>query len=438
MRAERAEAGRRGLPARRRQCLAALAGLTAALLAAPLGAGPAHAQPVYPSAGQVARAKAAVVARTGDVAAIEGRLAAADVALGRVQVDVDQAVEAYDAAMYRLQLATAAAVSAGRSADAAESAVDAARTELGRFAAASYRSGGGLASAEVVLGSATVDDLARGTAVLAILGGQRDAALRKVQAAKSVATVLRHSADAALAQQQAAAQAVAQAKAAAQSRLAGQQAQVDAIQAQRTQLITMLAAAKRTSVTLEAQRVAGLERERQARVAAAAAAAARRAAAAARARAASARGSHGGGSGGGGSSPAPVPAPGGSSHGTSSGAAAAIAYAQAQLGKPYVWGAAGPDAFDCSGLTMQAWARGGVSLPHSSVAQYADSQPVSLGDLRPGDLIFYATDPNDYQTIYHVGLYVGGGQMIEAPHTGDVVKYFGIYDQPNLFGAARP
>ena len=112
--------------------------------------------------------------------------------------------------------------------------------------------------------------------------------------------------------------------------------------------------------------------------------------------------------------------------------------ARAQIGDGYAFGGSGPDAFDCSGLTMQAWAAGGVSLPHFASAQYAQSQPVSLDALRPGDLIFYATDPTDYTTIYHVGLYVGGGQMIEAPHTGDVVKYASIYGQSNLFGAARP
>jgi cell wall-associated NlpC family hydrolase len=86
---------------------------------------------------------------------------------------------------------------------------------------------------------------------------------------------------------------------------------------------------------------------------------------------------------------------------------------------------------------MRAWQAGGVALPHWSVAQYEQSQPVSSSDARPGDLVFFASDANDYRSIYHVGLYLGGGLMIEAPHTGDVVKIIAVY--PNdFFGYARP
>lgn len=113
-----------------------------------------------------------------------------------------------------------------------------------------------------------------------------------------------------------------------------------------------------------------------------------------------------------------------------------IAYAQAQLGKPYQWGAAGPDSFDCSGLTMMAWRQAGVSLPHSSSQQYATGGPhVSKSQLKPGDLVFF------YQPISHVGLYVGNGKMIAAPSTGDVVKYADItsgYYASNYSGAVRP
>ena len=104
----------------------------------------------------------------------------------------------------------------------------------------------------------------------------------------------------------------------------------------------------------------------------------------------------------------------GSSSGSASGAEAAIDFAMAQMGKPYEWGADGPSTYDCSGLVMRAWQQGGVSLPHYSVEQYAQSQPVALSDLRRGDLVFFASG-SDYRSIYHVGLYIGGGQMIEAP-----------------------
>ncbi len=99
-----------------------------------------------------------------------------------------------------------------------------------------------------------------------------------------------------------------------------------------------------------------------------------------------------------------------------SGAAAAVAAAMSRLGLPYVWAASGPDSFDCSGLTMWAWAHGGVSLPHFSGGQYAATTHISMSQLQPGDLVFYA------DTGAHVAMYIGGGQIIAAPHTGTVVQ----------------
>jgi peptidoglycan DL-endopeptidase CwlO len=115
----------------------------------------------------------------------------------------------------------------------------------------------------------------------------------------------------------------------------------------------------------------------------------------------------------------------------SGGAGAAIAYARAQLGKPYCYAGAGPSCFDCSGLTMRAWGAAGVSMPHYSGAQYAMFPHVPLNAMQPGDLVFWG--PGGSQ---HVGLYIGGGQMIAAPHTGDVVKIQAVWGSP--VGAARP
>ena len=127
--------------------------------------------------------------------------------------------------------------------------------------------------------------------------------------------------------------------------------------------------------------------------------------------------------------PAP-PAPGG-------GAAAAVAFARAQLGEPYVWAAAGPDAWDCSGLTMGAWAAGGKSLPHYSVAQYEESTPISSSQLQPGDLVFWGSSSSP-SSIYHVALYVGDGMIIHAPRPGRGVEEVSMYYwiPPNFF--ARP
>jgi len=102
------------------------------------------------------------------------------------------------------------------------------------------------------------------------------------------------------------------------------------------------------------------------------------------------------------------------------GAGAAIAAAESALGVPYVWAGADMSGFDCSGLMMWAWARGGHSLPHSSYAQYAMTRHIALSQLLPGDLVFF-------DSLGHVGLYIGDGMMIHAPHTGDVVRVASIY-----------
>jgi len=92
-----------------------------------------------------------------------------------------------------------------------------------------------------------------------------------------------------------------------------------------------------------------------------------------------------------------------------------VGYAMQFLGRPYVWGGASPAGFDCSGFTMYVYAHFGVSLPHNAAAQYGYGSAVPSGDLQPGDLVFF-------DGLGHVGLYIGGGQFIHAPHTGDVVK----------------
>lgn len=113
-------------------------------------------------------------------------------------------------------------------------------------------------------------------------------------------------------------------------------------------------------------------------------------------------------------------------------ASTAIAFAKAQLGKPYQWGADGPGSYDCSGLTMASWRQAGVSLPHSSQQQYADLPHVPRSALQPGDLVFFGSP------IHHVGIYVGNNQMIDAPNSGEVVRYDSIDTMGTYAGAGRP
>ena len=112
-------------------------------------------------------------------------------------------------------------------------------------------------------------------------------------------------------------------------------------------------------------------------------------------------------------------------------AAAAVQFAMAQVGDAYVYGAAGPDAWDCSGLTMMAWAQAGVALPHSSSAQYNSGPHIAESDLQPGDLVFY------YSPISHVGMYIGNGMIVNAENPSVGVKVTGLYSMPYT-GAVRP
>ena len=129
-----------------------------------------------------------------------------------------------------------------------------------------------------------------------------------------------------------------------------------------------------------------------------------------------------------GPSSGPAPPPNG-------GASTAVYWAQQELGKPYQYGAAGPDSFDCSGLTMWAWEHAGVSLPHSSSDQYNDTTRVSQADVQPGDINFENWGGGG-PAPGHVGIYVGNGQMIDAPHSGASVQYEPAF-RSAYYGAGR-
>jgi peptidoglycan DL-endopeptidase CwlO len=118
-------------------------------------------------------------------------------------------------------------------------------------------------------------------------------------------------------------------------------------------------------------------------------------------------------------------------------AAAAVRTALGQVGKPYRWGATGPATFDCSGLTRFAYTHAGLTLPRTSRQQWWAGRHVQVDGLRPGDLVFFAHDPADPATIHHVGMYVGQGLMVHAPHTGALVRVDAV--RPSGYaGATRP
>jgi cell wall-associated NlpC family hydrolase len=121
-------------------------------------------------------------------------------------------------------------------------------------------------------------------------------------------------------------------------------------------------------------------------------------------------------------------------------AASAIMYAQDKLGTPYLWGGNGTadqgGRFDCSGLTKAAYASVGIDLPRVANDQYNAGPHPSRDELLPGDLVFFSDDPTDSRAIDHVGIYVGGGYMIDAPYTGAVIRFDPV-DTPKYFGATR-
>ncbi len=162
---------------------------------------------------------------------------------------------------------------------------------------------------------------------------------------------------------------------------------------------------------------------------------------------------------GGGSSPAPsapATAPAGSGGWTAAKGVAAVAAAERWVGTPYSWGGGnsvgpttgicGPDGaendcnvvgFDCSGLTSYAWAQEGIAIPNYSVYQYTLGQHVSISDLMPGDLLFYANDTSDPSTIHHVTMYAGNGMMVEAPFSGAYVHITSAEFGNGFIGATR-
>jgi peptidoglycan DL-endopeptidase CwlO len=327
---------------------------------------------------------------------------------------LDALSERYNGAQYRFEQAQAAATDAQQKLDATTAEVAHLRTLVNERGAELYR-GAGQGPTSLDVSSAN-----------SLISSSKYGALAAKHDTKLLDDLRR--AERTLRDQQAQAE---QAQADAQDEqraIAKAQAGVEAANARQEQLLSQVNG-----------EIAQLVAEEQARKEAAALAAAQQryvdaAAAAAAAPAPSTGNGTGAGtntgrgsSGGSGPAPAPsanVPVNGG-------GASVAIAYARAQLGKPYCYAGAGPACFDCSGLTMRAWGAAGVSMPHYSGAQYSMFPHVPLNAMQPGDLVFWGPGGSD-----HVGLYIGGGQMIAAPHTGDVVKIQAVYGSP--VGAARP
>ena len=397
-----------------------------------------------PSEEEIAAAQAAEEAAKMSVAQIEVKLAEVNASAATATQNAQIAGEDLNEATIALQEATATANQASADADAAEAAFQEGKQQIASVAQAAYRNGGGTLDALApYLDSDGLRSVETKQAGISSFSSSAEAKMQNVAALEQVAKVTRDAANNALANQKAATDEVQKRTDAANQAAAVAQNEAAIVAAQRGAYVQELATKQNTTVELINQREAALEAERQeaARIAAeqaaaaaeaqrqadAAAAAERQAAADAAAQASS---SYDDDDDDDYSYSAPSysyeePSYSAPSY-SGGGADTAIATAKSYLGVPYVWGGESYGGVDCSGLTMLAWESAGVDLPHLSRAQYSYGTHVPIGSMEAGDLIFWSSNGTQ-SGIYHVAIYLGGGQMIEAPTFGVPVRITGVY-----------
>ncbi len=407
-----------------------------------------------PSRTEVRDARDAVRQQARSVTTVQSELLAANQRLQETAVQAAQASEAWNGARYRLEQARREAAAAGDRAGIAHDDVTTQRQAYTDAVVDSYQMAPELSAVVSIVQSDGIDSVVEQATTLSQTESAMETRYDGFRAASTLADVAHQQAtdaEAEAARLQVEAREARDAAAAAAD-AAAQEA--DAIAAQKEGLIEELARLQNVSVELAEERQSALEAQALAEAAAERQAAqeAQQAEEAAQQAAAEAEADEAPQQ----NTPAPDPQPAPEPQpdpepapapppaptpptppAPSGGAGAAIAFARAQLGEPYQWGAAGPSAWDCSGLTMGAWGAGGKSLPHYSVAQYEQATPISPSNLQPGDLVFWGSS-SSASSIYHVALYAGNGQIIHAPRTGRPVVQESMYYwiAPNFY--ARP
>ncbi|HEX3929522.1 MAG TPA: C40 family peptidase [Nocardioides sp.] len=392
---------------------------------------------VYPSKHQVQDARHRAAHAADSVAGVKHQLEQADIEAHAAATTAEQAAERYNGARWELQQARQDARTAS---EHATIAAGDARRQHAAYAATvvtSYEMGPSLSPLAALQGADGMSSVVDTMSTLQNAQSAMDHTAASYTASSTLAGVASDQAEAAQAK---AARLAAEAKSARDAAIAAANAaqlKTEQIAALKTHLIRRMARLQHVSVKMAQKRQAGIEEAAREAAQRAAERKARREAARAAAQKAAQQAAENQGPSTSPTTPTtpttPPPAP----PAPSGGAARAIAFARSQLGEPYVWGAAGPSSWDCSGLTMGAWRAGGISLPHYSVAQYAESTPISPSALRPGDLVFWGSSGSP-SSIYHVAMYVGNGLIIQAPHTGADVDEVSMYSwiAPNFF--ARP
>jgi cell wall-associated NlpC family hydrolase len=400
---------------------ALVAGALAVGLSVGVAAGPAAAAP-----GSIAEAQRTADALAARIGELHDTLAAAQAAVDAAHAESAIALDDYQATQAAYQAARQRADAAAADAAEATAALGVAREDVVDFARRSYMQGSTYPEAAALLTAGSPSQLIERAALLEAAGNHRSDVLDTVtvlqeQAARADVVARTAVVEADQLQTDAAA-----ALEVAQAAEVSAREQAATVAAQQDGLETELAAAQEELRDL----VGAKEAEERAAAASAPPTA----------------------------PPAPPTGPPPSSSGNdtpagpgnSSAAQTAINAAMGYLGLPYAWGGGGtygpgpglaPDegviGFDCSGLTQYAYAQAGISIPRNSRAQYAALPKVSADDLQPGDLVFWASNPGNPATIHHVAIYLGGGQIVQAPESGDVVKVSSMW-WSGYAGAVRP
>lgn len=438
----------------RRATLAVVASGVACLIVAS-GTTPAFAakKPVIPSQSEIDQANAAAHSKAVQIGEVEAQLAAANAELTKLNNNAEILVEKYNGAMTKLAGAQQAAQAAQAQLTLATQQRAAAQIAMNQFAADSYRGSAGVSQINALLTSGSPQTFVDREAALAAVSRHEQGIIDAMKRAETAQRQAEQAASDALLDQQKASDAAAKAKDAAVAAMNTQAQQVAQINSSQLQFQAQLAVLKGKAKNLAAARAQGLaELAAQQEAARKAAAAAEKKRQEQLARQAAGSGSGGSGSGGGSTgTPVDLVAPGtGQSVSSAAQRATAVAFAQSQIGVWYRWAGAGEvgptvtssgtqmlPGYDCSGLTMRAYQAAGISLGHYTGLQWDSGMHVSRDQLQPGDLVFFATNTSDPSTIHHVGIYIGNGQMIDAPQTGEQIGIHNAF-RSDYIGAVQP
>jgi cell wall-associated NlpC family hydrolase len=419
--------GTEGGAARRTGLVRRIAG-TVAIAAACLVVAPgmAAAAPTNPSDAQISAAQQAKDTAAQQVGALSAQLATAQAQVDAANAASAIALDTFQGKQADYEAAQATAESAAAVSRQADADLAAARAAIADFARTSYISGSTNPGMQSLLTAGGPAEMVERAALLDAAGDHRADVVAQVTVAQQAAAAADAAAQAALAQAATLKQQAADALAAAEQVVAGARRQAAAFAAQQAAVQTQLDQAQQTLLGLEGARAAAAQYAQQQ-------AAAQRAAAAAPQRVVS-----------------PAAAGPRAGAGSASAVETAISAAKRYLGTSYAWGGgalngpsegwgidAGVVGFDCSGLTRYAYAQAGIAIARNSTQQYATQPTVSRTDLQRGDLVFWALDTSRPSTIHHVAIYLGDGQILEAPESGSVVRVTSMR-WSGFIGGVRP